>query len=72
MAQITAGKRKRLPDSAFGLQKQRKYPLDTVRRAINAKARAKQQLDRGRLTRSQYNMIVKRANRVIAAGKGLG
>ena len=52
-----------LRKSQFGLSGQRKYPVDTRRRAANAKARAKQQLKRGRLSRSAYNRMVAKANR---------
>jgi hypothetical protein len=70
-----------LPDWAFGLagdgsRSSRKYPLYVLDRqgypvpskshAINAKARAKQQLDEGHLRRPQYNEIVKKADDVIA------
>ena len=37
--------------------------------AANAKARAKQQLKRGKLTRSAYDKIVAKANRVLSRGK---
>ena len=37
--------------------------------AANAKARAKQQLKRGKLTRSAYDKIVAKANRVLFRGK---
>jgi hypothetical protein len=39
---LTAARRKKLPDSAFAYPKQRKYPLDTLRRARNALSRAGQ------------------------------
>lgn len=66
--------RNRLPDNAFGLPKQRKYPLYRLvngklvpdgSHAANAKARARQQFDRGNLTRAQYNRIVAKADRVL-------
>jgi len=37
--------------------------------AANAKARAKQMLKRGKLTRAQYNRIVAKANRILGKGK---
>ncbi len=46
---------------AYGLPKQRKYPLNTCGRAKNAKGRATQMLNDGHLTRSQWRQITKRA-----------
>lgn len=65
MARITSKKRRSLPKSAFGLPGRRGYPVDTPRRAANAKARAKQQLNKGNLSRSSYNKIVAKANRKL-------
>ena len=53
----------------FGLPSQKKYPLNTRGRAANAKGRAKQQLKRGRLSKSQYNQIVSRANKKLGKKK---
>ena len=39
---LRAARRNRLPDSAFAYPKQRKYPIDTKRRARNALSRAAQ------------------------------
>lgn len=41
------------------------YPVNTKKRAANAKARAKQALKRGRISSSQYNQIVGKANRKL-------
>ena len=60
---MTAKRRRRLPKSSFGLPGARKYPMDTRGRAANAKARAKQQRKKGRLSKSAYNRIVAKANR---------
>ncbi len=69
MAKITAKKRNSLPKSQFGLPGKRGYPVDTRRRAANAKARAKQQLNKGNLRRSSYNKIVAKANRKLGKSK---
>lgn len=72
---LTAKMRKSLPSAAFALPRERKYPLYKVAggrlapsssHAANAKARAKQALARGTLSRKDYNRIVKAANRVLA------
>ena len=60
---MNAKKRKSLPASQFGLPKQRKYPLDTRKRAANAKARATQQVKKGNLSPSSAAKIKAKANR---------
>lgn len=69
MAQLKAKRRKKLPKSSFGLPGSRKYPMHDKAHAANAKARAKQQLKRGKLSRSSYNKIVAKANRKLGKGK---
>ena len=63
-------KRSKLSKSQFGLPGKRKYPIPDKEHAANAKGRAKQQLKKGKLSRSAYKKIVARANRVLKAGKG--
>lgn len=60
---MKAAKRKKMRKSQFAWPSQRKYPIDTRGRAMNAKARAKQQLKKGRLSKSQYSSIVAKANK---------
>jgi hypothetical protein len=67
MARLTAETRHRLPNSAFGLSSLRKYPEQDKAHAANAKARARQQLKKGKLTRAQYDKIVAKANRVLSS-----
>ena len=66
---ITAAKRASLPKSKFGLPAQEKYPVDTVARARNAKARASQQVGKS-ITPAQKNQIDRKANPVIANAGG--
>lgn len=63
---ITAKKRKSLPASKFALPKQRKYPIDTLARAQNAKARATQQLKKGNISAATRSKIHAAANRAIS------
>lgn len=63
-------KRSKLRKSQFGLPGKRKYPIPDKAHAANAKGRAKQQLKKGKLSRSAYKKIVARANRVLKSGKG--
>lgn len=66
---ITAAKRASLPKSKFGLPAQEKYPVDTVARAKNAKARASQQVGKS-ITPAQKAQIDRKANPVIKAAGG--
>ena len=61
--------RKKLKKSQFGLPGQRKYPMPDAKHAANAKGRAKQQLKKGKLSRSAYEKIVAKANRVLGRTK---
>lgn len=67
--------RDRMPNNGFALPSSRKYPLyrweggriiPSRTHAQNAKARAKQSLDSGHLTRAQYQTIIRKANLVLA------
>jgi len=69
MAKLTTKARKALPKSDFALEKQRKYPLDTKNRAANAKARAQQQYDEGRMAKSTLSKIDSKANKVLKGKK---
>jgi hypothetical protein len=62
-------KRRKLRRSQFGLPGKRKYPMPDKTHAVNAKARAKQQRKRGKLSKSAYEKIVAKANKVIERGK---
>jgi hypothetical protein len=76
MAELSARKRAKVPKQEFGLPERAKssgdkkesgnYPMPDRRHAANAKARAKQQLKKGNLSRPQYDKIVARADRVLS------
>jgi len=65
MAKLTTKKRNKLPSSAFGIPSERAYPLNDAAHAANAKARAKQQWDKGEISQATYNRIVAMANKVL-------
>ena len=65
---LTAAKRKRLKPSTFGLPGQRKYPMPDEKHAVLAKAYAKKNFRRGKLTEAQQNEIITKANRKLAGG----
>lgn len=66
---LDAKRRNKLKSETFGLPSERKYPMPDRVHAINAKARARQEYDRGRLSGSQYRSIVRKADGVIARKK---
>lgn len=67
---MTALKRHELPDRAFGLPKKRSYPMPDPIHAKNAKARASQEYNRGRLSKREFDQINERADKVIASCAG--
>jgi hypothetical protein len=69
---LTAKERRELPAKAFGIPSQRKYPVMVLGRdgkpkyslshARDAKARAKEGLEKGWINKRQYNQIIKKAD----------
>ena len=64
MAVLTAKTRSKIPTKQFA-GPDRSYPIEDKSHAANAKSRAKQQLDTGRLSESQYSRIVAKADRKL-------
>lgn len=65
MVKLTAKTRKRLKKTTFGIPSKRAYPMPDRAHAANAKARAKQQLKKGRISKSTYSRIVAKANKKL-------
>jgi hypothetical protein len=65
MAKLTEKKRDSLPDSKFGLPDEHKYPMPDKAHARNAKARASQQQNKGRITAAEEAKIDRKADRVL-------
>ena len=65
MGLLTTKRRKSLPASTFGLPGQRKYPMPDRSHAINAEARATQQVKAGNLAPASAAKIKAKAKRVI-------
>ena len=65
MTTLTTKQRKKLPKSSFGLPGSEKYPMPDKVHAANAKARARQQLNKGNLSKSTYSKIVAKANKIL-------
>ena len=65
MALLKAKARKKLPSSDFGLPKVRKYPMPDRSHAANAKARATQMRNKGKLSAEQEAKIDKKADKIL-------
>lgn len=68
MAKLTTKARNSLPNSKFA-GPDRSYPIENKAHAINAKARATQQVKAGNLSPSEAGKIKAKANAVLK-GKG--
>ena len=72
---LTGARRKRVASSDFGIPPKRKagkrlistgkYPMPDKSHAANAKARAKQSLDAGKLSKAEYSKIVRMADKKL-------
>jgi hypothetical protein len=65
MAKLTAATRNAIPSGKFGLPGSRKYPMPDASHAANAKARATQQVNAGRLSAASAAKIRAKANRIL-------
>lgn len=69
MAKLTAKKRNKIPKKEFGLPGERKYPMPDKSHARNAKARASQMENEGKLSASSKAKIDAKADRILGKGK---
>ncbi len=65
MAKLTAKRRNALPKKSFGEPAKRSYPMPDKGHAVNAKARATQQVKNGNLSPGEKARIVAKANRIL-------
>ena len=65
MAELKAKSRNALADKAFGLPGSRKYPVNDRAHAANAKARATQMVNKGKLSPASAAKIRAKANRML-------
>lgn len=63
--ELNAAKRNKIPSSKFGLPGSRKYPMPDKSHAANAKARATQMVNKGKLSASSAAQIRRKANRIL-------
>jgi len=69
MAKMSTNKRKSLPSNEFGLPGERKYPMPDEAHARNAKARASQQEEKGRISSGEKRKIDQKADKVLGEDK---
>ena len=69
MAKLTAKARKAIPKSEFGLPGSKKYPMPDKAHAANAKARASQMENEGKLSASSKAKIDAKANKILGKKK---
>jgi hypothetical protein len=65
MAELDTKTRKRLPKSKFAEPDKRKYPIEDKAHARNAKARASQAVNAGRMSKAEEARIDKKADAVL-------
>lgn len=69
MAKLTYKEKKSFPKSVYGLPSEKKYPMPDKAHAVNAKARATQMVDKGKLSKSAEAKIDAKANKILNKGK---
>lgn len=65
MSKLTTKKRNAEPNKDFGLPEERKYPMPDASHARNAKARAAQMEDQGKLSAADKKKIDAKAEKVL-------
>ena len=68
MSKLTSKERNKLPKGEFA-GADRSYPVDTKARAANAKARATQMVNKGKLSENSAEKIKAKANKVLSKKK---
>ena len=66
MAELKTSTRNKLPEGKFGLPDSRRYPMPDKSHAANAKARATQMVDKGKLSPASAAKIRKKANAILS------
>jgi hypothetical protein len=68
MAELNTNARENLPKSKFAEPDKRKYPIEDKAHARNAKARASQAQNAGRISKAEEAKIDKKADAVLKKG----
>ena len=72
MAKLSSAQRKSMPKSEFGLPGKKAYPMPDASHAANAKARASQAVNAGRMSPGTEKKIDAKADRVMGkSGKSM-
>lgn len=69
MTKLDAKERKKIPKGEFGLPGERKYPMEDKSHARNAKARASEMENKGKLSASSKAKIDAKADKILGKGK---
>jgi hypothetical protein len=69
MAKLTTEKRKAIPKKEFCLPGEKKYPMEDKAHARNAKARASEMVNKGKLSESSKAKIDAKADKVLGKSK---
>ena len=69
MTKLTTKTRKALPKKVFAEPNKRAYPVEDKAHAANAKARATQMVNKGKLSSSEASKIKAKANKVLKGSK---
>ena len=74
MAKLTSKERDKLPKKEFGLKQdgEEKYPMPDKSHAANAKARASEEVNKGKLSKSSEEKIDAKADKILDKGKSKG
>ena len=67
MAELKSSTRNKLAGSTFGLPGSRKYPMPDRAHAANAKARATQMVNKGKLSPASAAKIRRKANAILGS-----
>lgn len=70
MGKLNAAARKKIPASEFGMPGERKYPMPDASHARNAKARASQAVNAGRMSKATESKIDAKADRKLGRRGG--
>ena len=65
MAVLTTKMRNKLPEGKFGISRERKYPMPDASHAANAKARASQQYNAGKLSAGAKATVDRKADSIL-------
>ena len=69
MTVLSTKARKKMPKSEFGEPGKRAYPMPNKSHAVNAKARATQMVNKGKLSESEKLKIDAKADKVLGKSK---